>query len=357
MKPATENTLNHWLNRTTQNLAPGSFAVVMATGAIALSAKILGFIPLSNVLLWVNIVIYIFLWIVLIMRAYKFPRNLSDDFRDLGRGTGFLTIVAGSAILGSQFVLLDHQAIIGIIFLGVSGILWLLLNYGLFFSFITKINKSSFETEISGTWLLITVAIQSISALLSVLQAQYILPYCSCFNFISFSLWLLGDVFYIVIILLILYRMIFFKLSAQDLMPPYWINMGAASISTLAGALLVSCTKDSLFLHDLIPFIKGFTLLFWTTATWWIPLLFILGWWRFIVHKINFSYDSSYWGMVFPLGMYSLCTLHLEKSFSLSFLFPLAYIFFFIALTAWTVTMLAFLHKTYVNFLQIEYIG
>ena len=61
-------------------------------------------------------------------------------------------------------------------------------------------------------------------------------------------------------------------MSPSDLAPPYWINMGAVAISTLAGSLLVAAAPQSPLLTELLPFLKGLTLLFWATATWWIPM-------------------------------------------------------------------------------------
>ena len=45
---------------------------------------------------------------------------------------------------------------------------------------------------------------------------------------------------YIWMIALIFYRFTFLPLTPGDLTPPYWINMGAMAISTLAGAALVA---------------------------------------------------------------------------------------------------------------------
>src|SRR5690606_2696657 len=42
---------------------------------------------------------------------------------------------------------------------------------------------------------------------------------------------------YIWMMALIFYRYIFFNFSPADLAPPYWINMGAMAISTLAALL------------------------------------------------------------------------------------------------------------------------
>src|SRR5215211_6435053 len=52
-------------------------------------------------------------------------------------------------------------------------------------------------------------------------------------------------------------------------------------------------------LAELLPFLKGMTLLFWATATWWIPVLVILGIWRHLIRRFPFRYDPLYWGAVF----------------------------------------------------------
>jgi C4-dicarboxylate transporter/malic acid transport protein. len=129
------------------------------------------------------------------------------------------------------------------------------------------------------------------------------------FNFIALSLWLWGGMLYIWIIVLIFYRYSFFPLTAKDLVPPYWINMGAMAISTLAGSLLIVNAAKAPYLHSLLPFLKGFTVFYWATGSWWIPLLVTLELWRHGIKRLPIRYDPLYWGVVFPLGMYSLCTI------------------------------------------------
>jgi tellurite resistance protein TehA-like permease len=91
-------------------------------------------------------------------------------------------------------------------------------------------------------------------------------------------------------------------------------------------------------LSELLPYIKGVTLLFWATATWWIPMLLTLGWWRHVMRRYPFGYDPLYWGGVFPLGMYAACTFRLEHVLQLESLKLIPYVFAYASLIAWIVT-------------------
>src|SRR5699024_12153563 len=110
---------------------------------------------------------------------------------------------------------------------------------------------------------------------------------------------------YLNIITLIFYRFTFLRLDFESLTPPYWINMGAVAITTLAGATLILYADEFLLLVEITPFLKGFTLFFWITGTWWIPLLFILTIWRHVFHRFLLTYDPQYCGIAFPLAMFS----------------------------------------------------
>jgi tellurite resistance protein TehA-like permease len=153
---------------------------------------------------------------------------------------------------------------------------------------------------------------------------------------------------------LIFYRYAFFPMAPSDLTPPYWINMGAVAISTLAGTSLMLNASDWPFLQGLFPFLQGFTLFFWATGTWWIPMLVILGVWRHFYKGFKLTYDPLYWGAVFPLGMYTVATFQLAKAIDLEFLFFIPRYFFYIALFAWLVTFAGLIHNVLRALLELR---
>jgi tellurite resistance protein TehA-like permease len=120
---------------------------------------------------------------------------------------------------------------------------------------------------------------------------------------------------------------------------------GAMAISTLAGTILIENAAASPLLVELQPFLIGLTLMFWATATWWIPLLLALGAWRHIARHVSITYDVVYWSAVFPLGMYAVCTHRLIRVVKLPFLEPIPRVGVVIALGAWAATFVGLLAR------------
>ena len=317
------------------DLSPAYFGMVMATGIVSLAAYLLGQQLIANVLLMLNIIFYAALLVLNGIRMIRYPRRFFGDMIDHLRGPGYFTIVAATCILGSQFVLLTANYRAGITLWVVALLLWVGLTYTIFTGFTVKQNKPSLDKGISGAWLLAVVATQAIAVLSALLAAHVGQPTKLEMNFLALSMWLWGGMLYIWMMSLIFYRYTFFPLSPSDLSPPYWINMGAMAISTLAGSLLIINVSDAPYLNSLLPFIKGFTVFYWATGTWWIPMLVILGIWRHLYKRFPLKYDPLYWGAVFPLGMYSVSTHRMSEAMGFHFLEFLPPTFLYIALTAW----------------------
>lgn len=121
--------------------------------------------------------------------------------------------------------------------------------------------------------------------------------------------------------------------------------MGAAAVSTLAGSLIAGAASKSPVLLQILPFVKGLTIMWWATATWWIPMLLVLGLWRHLYRKFPFRYDALYWGAVFPLGMCTAATVRLSQAIGAPFLLEIPRYFVFVALTAWSLAFVGLVRR------------
>lgn len=322
---------------------PAYFAMVMATGIVSISCYLLGLVLIAKVLFWLNPLFYAVLWTLTALRCAWYPQKVWADILHHGRSVGFFTVVAATCVLGSQFVIIANiwSVAVGLWALGI--ILWTILTYGIITALTVKESKPGLAEGINGGWLLPVVAAQSVAVLgaqiaygFTPIWESHVLLFCAI-------IWLGAGMLYIWIISLIFYRYTFFTLSPSDLAPPYWINMGAVAISTLAGTMLLAAAPRSALLTELTPFLKGVTLLFWSTATFWIPMLVILGIWRHIYRRYPLRYDPLYWGAVFPLGMYTACTYRLNHVIQADGLAWVPHVFVYLALAAWAATLLGLL--------------
>ncbi len=329
------------ISKTIKGLHPAYFALVMSTGIISVASKLLGFTSIAYALFYINIIAYAILLPLLILRVFINWDCLYKDLSNPKLSFVFFTIVAGTNVLGAQFVSVVNQPEIAKIFWYFGLFTWVAITLStvsiLFISNTEEINKI-----MHGGWLIATVGTQSVAVLGGILAPKF---GCDTFVlFTSYVFWLIGGFLYIVLITLLFYRLVFFKLPPEGLVPPYWINMGAVAITTLAGSVIcLSIPKVGGAFTDLMGFTKGFTLFFWSFGTWWIPLLIILGIWKYMTQKTQFTYSPLYWGMVFPLGMYTACTFKLSQAIGIPFIANISDYFIYLAYIGWTVIFVSML--------------
>jgi tellurite resistance protein TehA-like permease len=314
----------------------------MATGIVSVAMEDQGFVTVARVLFALNLATYAVLVVAGVARIATSARVVAAELGDHVRGPAFLTIVAGTCVLGVQCTELVgwRSAGAGLWVLGLVS--WSVLIYA-FFAAVTLVEpKPRLEHGIDGAWLLATVSTESIAVLGTMVADRFARP--DIVVFACLVLFLAGAMLYILVIGLIFFRWIFRPMGAHMLTPTYWINMGAVAITTLAGARLIETAPAYAFVAGIEHFLAGFTLFFWATGTWWIPLLVAVFAWRHLHQRVPIRYDPQYWSLVFPLGMYSVATHAYAKGTGLAFLDPLARVAGDMSLIAWMLAATGLVH-------------
>lgn len=210
------------LSKTLRNLPPAYFALVMATGIIAIACRLNGWEPLAWVLFGISLIAYTVLWGFTVGRAVLFPRVMLADLCSHSVAPGFFTTVAATSLIGSQFIVIGHSPKLAWGLWCFTVLLAVTLTYPIFTLLIVKEVKPTLETGLNGGWLVSVVAWQSV-CVLGGLLAPLLPQHGQLILFVSLMTWLFGGMLYVWIISLIFYRYMFFEFHPQDLAPPYWI--------------------------------------------------------------------------------------------------------------------------------------
>lgn len=331
-----------------ETLFPGYFALVMATAAVSIASFLLGHGEIAHVLVGLNWLFFLSLWALTLIRVVRFPRMLIDDLSNHQRAPGFFTIVAATCMLATQTILVADGHSIGMVLWWLGLGLWFVIMYAFFTAVTIRKRKPTLAAGINGAWLIAAVATQSI--VVSRGAVDGLVAPSPPIQFLCIAMFMIGCMLYLAIIPLIFYRLTFVRLASRDFSPPYWINMGAVAITTLAGATLMMRVGRWPVLDTIAPFLPGFTLFFWAAASWWIPLLIALMVWRYLVRAEVPSYEPALWGMVFPLGMYTTATFQLSRATGLTFLQAIPEGFIYFAVAAWGIAFAGLIYHVWRSF-------
>jgi tellurite resistance protein TehA-like permease len=323
-----------------RTLYPGYFACVMATGIVSI-ALLLSHVAALSLALWItDAALLVYLAAIYLARAVVFPRELRADIFNAATVFGFFTCVAAAGVTATRFAL-GGWTLVPTVLTALAGFAWVVLIYWTF-AMLLFTNEQPIERTLNGSWLIAIVATESLAitwALLSpILPAQG-----APLQLLAYAFWAFGVLLYVIFIALIMYRFFFTRLQHGDLTPPYWINMGATAITTVAGVRLLGVAHPTALVVALRPFIAGFTVMMWAWGTWWIPLLLIIGIWKYLVFREPIRYQPPLWSIVFPLGMYSTALQLLAHIHGLEFLAPLGTGSAWLALAAWALVMAGWL--------------
>jgi tellurite resistance protein TehA-like permease len=316
-------------------LFPGYFALVMATGIIAVGAALEEWQWLADGLYAVAAVGFVVLVLLTLARLVGFPRLLVDDLTSHARGFTFLTIVAATNVLGSASAVVHGWWDLAWVLWWVGVALWPVLLYAALIAVVLRSPKPGLGKGINGTWFLLTVSAQSIAVLGALLLPRHA---SDGLAFACLALFLLGIVLYLIVMTLVFQRWTLQDLDPAELDPPAWIAAGAVAITVLAGSNLLAAAPVSPRLDRVAATVETLVTLAWATATFWFPLMIAIGLWRHLVRRQPLRYHPSYWSLVFPLGMYGVATQRMVDAVDVDALGWVPEVALAMALTAWAAT-------------------
>jgi tellurite resistance protein TehA-like permease len=314
-------------------LFPGYFALVMATGIIAIGSEQQEIDWLGEVLYVIAAVAYGVLGVLVVVRLIRHPQRLIADLTSHAKGFGFLTIVAATNVLASASAVVHGWWSVAEVLWWCALPIYVVLLYTSLISDVLRRDKPELGAGINGSWFLMTVSTESIAATGALLLAR---DGGELLAFACIATFCLGLVLYLIVMTMVFLRWTFQSLEPTEADPPAWIAAGAVAITVLAGSNLLGARAAAPRVERLAPLIEGLVTLAWATATFWFPVMVAIGVWRHVVRKVPLRYHASYWALVFPLGMYGAATFKMRAAIGLESLGWVPKITLAVALTAWS---------------------
>lgn len=310
----------------------------MATGLISTGMHLDDYNALSTLLLALAAGFFVVLLILTGWRLLAHRDAVLKDFTDPGRGFGFFTLIAATNVLGVRLAMDGHQHITAAL-LVFAGVLWLVLGYVIPGTAVLGAGHRPVVAGANGTWFIWVVASQSVAVSSASLEPVFsatrdLLAVVAVFS------WSVGTFLYAAAGIFVAARMMLYELRPTDLIPPYWVAMGACAITVLAGARIVEMA-DAPMVNAARGLIAGASVMFWAFATWLIPPLVAAGWWRHHTHRVPLAYESAWWSIIFPLGMYAVAGIYLGQADDLPIVGAIGSNELWVAFAAWTTVLVA----------------
>lgn len=294
----------------------------MAGGILSIAAGFAGQSTLSAALLAVTLSAFIVLAALNLLRAATCPDSMGDRSLVLVLFTG----VAACGVLADSRGPLPGAARLGFSAIAITTWVGALVAVARWRG---RLADGWRSLRVSGAWLLVVVATQSLAILAGAAAQQ--LGY-GPLGALAAALWIAGLVGYGAVIALIVRRLARGAVGVDTFTPDYWITMGALAISTVAALDLIrtAATLDSS--GGLRGGVEAVALITWVCGAGWIPYLLLLELARARTSGFSLRYDPQRWSTVFPLGMFSLATYELEAVIRLPVLGAIAGIAFWVGL-------------------------
>lgn len=323
-------------------MPPGYFALVMASGIISVGMHLIGFQTLSGILMVVCALAYLALVVLTGWRFVAYRAAFLEDLHDPRRGFQFFTFVAGTNVLAARLAIEGWFGSVAAL-LGVSGVTWLLLGYAVpWFAVLGRTARPVLGAA-NGTWFIWVVASQSVAVVAAALETVSgdVRALLAVLAILS---WSVGIFLYGAAGVLVSLRLVLYKIRPEEMDPSYWVSMGACAITVLAGARIVEMA-DAPMVIATKGLVGGVSVMFWAFATWLIPVLVAVGFWRHVKRHVPLRYEATLWSMVFPIGMYAVAGIYLGQADELPLVGQIGTVALWVALAVWVIVFTAMVHQ------------
>jgi tellurite resistance protein TehA-like permease len=329
-----------------EGLTPGYFALVMGSGIISVGMELRGFRMLSIALLIVCAIAFLALLALTGWRFVAYRAAVTEDFLDPGRAFGFFTFVAGTNVLAVRLGMEGWVWVTAVLLL-LSGLAWLALGYIVPWTAVLGPHERPVLVTANGTWFIGVVASQSVAVAAATLEPVFD-PARLGLALLAVMAWSVGVFLYAATGVLVALRLLLYPFGPKDLTPPYWVAMGALAITVLAGARIVEMA-DAPMVSATRDLIAGLAVVFWSFATWLIPVLVAAGWWRHGLRGVPLRYDATLWSIIFPLGMYAVAGIYLGDADRLPVVSAIGAGWLWLAFVAWALVLVAMVRHVVVT--------
>ncbi|MBT8163603.1 MULTISPECIES: tellurite resistance/C4-dicarboxylate transporter family protein [Arthrobacter] len=294
-----------------RTLTPGYFALTMASGIISTGLQFEGVPGVSAALLAVCALSYVVLVVLNFVRLVRYPEEMRRDFTDARRAFGFFTFIAGTDVLGVRLGTAGWPGATALL-LGVAVVAWLVLGYLVPWTAVLGRDERPLLKDANGSWFVWCVATQSVA-----LGAASVEPLAgpdprAALALVAVAAWSVGLILYAAVGIFVSLRLMAYRILPEDLRPQYFVAMGAMAISVLAGARIAGL-PDAPMVDATRGLVAGSSVVFWSFASWLLPVLLAAGWWRHVIHRAPLAYEAGLWIVIFPLGMYAVAGIYLGQ--------------------------------------------
>lgn len=308
---------------------PDVFAAVMATGILSIAAHNHGYGWTSDTLGVIATLGLVLLVALVIATAVGRRPTVRWDLTDPDVTLRLFTFVAACAVIDTR--LSSNVWVLRV--LGAAGLCsWLALIVLSARNMLAR-RWTALRDHAHGAWELGSVGT---SGLAIVIAGAAFHTGHRWWLAVAVIVWLAAIFIYGLMTWLILWRVVNERQDRDGFEPDTWILMGGMAIATLAG--------DNI--HPLAPAwlagpVRIVTVVTWVTATLWIPPLIY-----FVLHRIRrrpsmLHFAGVWWAFVFPLGMYSAASYAMAAEIGQRSLLTVSLVFFWDALAAWLVVVVA----------------